>query len=113
MGMKSYARGFTLIEVLAVLIIISVMLGIAMPNYYSHIERSRKEADSANIMLIEGAVKQFRLDTGTIPDDLAYLMQEPAGGIPGWKGPYLKRLPTSPNTKHYELDAETGRVIAR
>ncbi len=103
-------RGFTLVEVLSVIIIVGVIFTIAAPNVTSMLGKAGDKADKANIQLIEGAVRQFRLDTGVIPAELSYLLQNPAGGIPGWDGPYLSGIPPSPTGKTYVLDANTGRV---
>ena len=104
------SRGLSLIEVLAVMVIAGVLVSIAVPNVTSMLDGADDKADRANIELIEGAVRQFRLDTGVIPADLTHLLRNPAGGIPGWDGPYLGEIPPSPSGKTYILDPNSGRV---
>lgn len=107
---KKLGPGLTLIEVLAVLVIIGVITAIAFPNLQTPIKTVQENADSANVLLLNGAVRQFKLDTGTIPLQLDNLLNNPAGGIPGWDGPYLDSIPQSPAGKRYTLDPLTGKV---
>ncbi|MDA8441199.1 MAG: type II secretion system protein GspG [Peptococcaceae bacterium] len=107
------SRGYSLLEVLAVLVIIAIAMAIAVPNYRAQMTHFNMQADQANIELIEGAVQQYRLDTGGVPCDLTYLLREPIGGIQGWDGPYLVRLPVSPDGTNYALDQTTGKVICQ
>lgn len=102
--------GFTLIEVLAAIVILGIVTAIAVPNMQSPVDTAREKADGANIQLLEGAVKQFKLDTGLTPADLGPLVAEPAGGIPGWDGPYLGSIPNSPGGKTYKVNPVNGKV---
>jgi len=105
--------GITLVEVLACIVIFGVIMLIAAPNFKSQLNHVKEKADGGNIQLIEGAIKQFRLDTGILPGDLQYLLANPPGGIPGWAGPYVVSIPQSPSGRSYEIDPNTGRVILR
>jgi len=107
---KKTMAGMTLIEVLAVIVIMGVMTSIAMPNFKSTLDKAEEKTDAANLQMLEGAVKQYRLDTGQIPSSLSVLLANPEGGVPGWEGPYLRTIPASPAGRTYYVDQTTGRV---
>ncbi len=110
---KGMSLGMTLIEVMAVMVIIGVILTIAVPNFKSQIKKVNSATEEANLQLLQGAVQQFKLDTGAYPADLNYLVTNPATGIPGWAGPYVGGIPLSATGKVYDIDQTTGRVITR
>ncbi len=92
-------RGFTLLELLVVMVIIGLLAGIVAPRYFSQVGKSRIKAARAQIDSLDKALEQFRIDTGRLPtteEGLAALNSAPPG-MTGWEGPYLKRaLPQDP-----------------
>lgn len=87
-------RGFTLVELLIVIIIIAVLAAIAIPKFANSGVRSKESALKANLKLYRNAVELFRNDTGAFPDKLADLTVTTA--------PLLartKREPRSPSTQ--------------
>ena len=91
--------GFTLLELLVVLVIIGLLAGYVGPKYFSQIGKSEVKAARAQIDALGKALDQFRLDNGHYPgteQGLAVLMQRPANE-PKWDGPYLvKAIPPDP-----------------
>jgi general secretion pathway protein G len=91
--------GFTLLELLVVMVIIGLLAGIVAPRYFSQVGKSRVKAARAQIDSLDKALEQFRIDTGRLPtteEGLAALNSAPPG-MTGWEGPYLKRaLPQDP-----------------
>ena len=91
--------GFTLLELLVVMVIIGLLAGIVAPRYFSQVGKSRIKAARAQIDSLDKALEQFRIDTGRLPtteEGLAALNSAPPG-MTGWEGPYLKRaLPQDP-----------------
>jgi general secretion pathway protein G len=91
--------GFTLLELLVVMVIIGLLAGIVAPRYFSQVGKSRVKAARAQIDSLDKALEQFRIDTGRLPtteEGLAALNSAPPG-MTGWEGPYLKRaLPPDP-----------------
>jgi len=92
-------RGFTLLELLVVMVIIGLLAGFVAPRYFSQVGKSRVKAARAQIDAIDKALEQFRLDVGRLPtneEGLAALDVAPPG-IANWEGPYLKKnLPLDP-----------------
>ena len=92
-------RGFTLLELLVVMVIIGLLTGYVGPKYFSQIGKSEIKAARAQIDALGKALDQFRLDNGhypTVEEGLAALVARPANE-PKWEGPYLtKDVPADP-----------------
>jgi general secretion pathway protein G len=97
-------RGFTLLELLVVMVIIGLLAGYVGPKYFSQIGKSEVKVAQAQVDALEKAVVQFRLDTGRFPSNeqgLAALNARPANE-PKWDGPYLaKSIPPDPWGRPY------------
>lgn len=99
------ARGFTLLELLVVMVIIGLLAGYVGPKYFAQIGKSEIKAARAQIDSLEKALDQYRLDAGRYPNSeqgLAALMRQPAGES-RWQGPYLKKdVPADPWGSPYQ-----------
>jgi|SRR5687767_9339295 general secretion pathway protein G len=97
-------RGFTLLELLVVVVIIGLLAGYVAPRYFSQIGKSEVQLAKAQIDSLEKAIDQYRLDTRRYPtaeQGLEALMTRPANE-PGWSGPYLKKaVPNDPWGRPY------------
>ncbi|NWG86925.1 MAG: type II secretion system major pseudopilin GspG, partial [Hydrogenophilaceae bacterium] len=85
--------GFTLLELLVVLVIIGLLVGYVAPKYFSQVGKSEIKATRAQIKALEDALDQYRLDVGRYPtteQGLAALNAQPTGEG-RWAGPYLKK----------------------
>ena len=106
-------RGFTLLELLVVMVIIGLLAGYVGPKYFSQIGKSEVKAARAQIDALEKALDQYRLDVGRYPNaeqGLGSLMKNP-GGEKRWQGPYLKKdIPADPwgNAYQYRQPGEHG-----
>ena len=86
---RKNARGFTLVELLLVLVILALIGGLVLPNIIGKAEGAKVKAAGSQISRLAMAVESFYLDTGTTPDNLDDLVNE-SGGVEGWNGPYVK-----------------------
>ena len=96
--------GFTLLELLVVIVIIGLLAGYVAPRYFAQVGKSEIKVAQAQIEGLGKALDQYRLDTGHYPSTeqgLASLMERPTAE-PKWDGPYLKKaLPSDPWGKPY------------
>ena len=96
--------GFTLMEMIIVVVIIGLLAGLVAPNLIKRQGQAESKTARAQIELFGTALDTFRLDVGRYPtsqEGLAALMQKP-GGADRWDGPYLKKdLPPDPWGKPY------------
>lgn len=81
--------GFTLVELLLVLVILALIAGLVLPGIIGKAESAKAKAASSQISRISMSVESFYLDTGNIPSSLDELVNEPTGAN-GWNGPYIK-----------------------
>ena len=108
-----YQRGFTLLELLVVMVIIGLLAGIVAPQYFSQLGKSNAKVAKAQIESFGQALDQYRLDVGQYPtaeQGLAAL-RAPPGNTPKWQGPYLKRdIPVDPwgNAYQYKAPGQHG-----
>ena len=98
-------RGFTLLELLVVMVIIGLLAGYVGPKFFGQIGKSEVKAARAQIDALQKSLDQYRLDVGRYPgteQGLAVLVTKPADE-PKWAGPYLaKALPKDPWGQDYQ-----------
>jgi general secretion pathway protein G len=85
-------RGFTLLELVMVLVIIGVILSMVGPRVFNSLGRANSERAKVQIEQIGSALDLYKLDTGRYPttqEGLGALMTAPSG-VANWNGPYLK-----------------------
>ena len=94
--------GFTLIEILVVIVVIAVLAGMVAPNVFKHVGEAKNVTARSQIEMLGAALDAYRLDIGRYPttsQGLAALWQAPtrAGQTVGWRGPYLRKaVPLDP-----------------
>ena len=92
-------RGFTLLELLVVIVIIGMLAGLVAPRYFDQVSKSNTKIARAQIESLGKALDQYRLDVGAYPtteQGLAALNTKPQN-LDRWAGPYLKKaVPPDP-----------------
>src|SRR5438067_10592116 len=93
------SKGFTLLELLVVIVIIGLLAGYVAPRYFGQVGKSEVQVARAQLDSLEKALDQFRLDKRHYPtaeQGLDALVNKPAGEA-AWASPYLKKaLPNDP-----------------
>ena len=101
---REASAGFTLLELLVVVVIIGLLAGFVAPRYFGQVGKSEMAVAKAQIDALEKALDQYRLDIGSYPNNelgLKALVERPADQ-PKWAGPYLRKaVPPDPWGKPY------------
>ena len=97
-------KGFSLIELIVVLVILGLLAAIVAPNVYKKLAKGKDQIAKIQIKEIEGALQLYSFDMGSYPESgqgLDSLVRNP-GNADSWKGPYLaKALPADPWGRPY------------
>lgn len=97
-------RGFTLLELLVVMVILGLLAGFVAPKYFAQVGKSEVKVARSQIEALEKALDMYRLETGRLPtteQGLEALVARPQTE-PKWGGPYLKKaVPRDPWGRPY------------
>jgi general secretion pathway protein G len=88
-------RGFTLIELMVVMVILGLLVAHVAPRYFAQVSKSERKVTQAQLESFAKALDQYRLDTGHYPkteQGLGALVARPAEESK-WDGPYLQKTP--------------------
>jgi len=88
-GQAGAHGGFTLVELLLVLVILALIGGLVLPGIIGKAEGAKVKAAASQVSRLAMAVESYYLDTGITPDSLEQLVTE-SGDVTGWNGPYVK-----------------------
>ncbi len=122
-GRKRNKLGFTLVELLVVIVVLAVLAAIVLPKFMNSSARSKESALKSDMKLIRNAVSLFQADTGKYPKTLADLAEtdktlvKTADGntvtAADWHGPYLESVINDPiSGTAFNYDNTTGKVTS-
>jgi general secretion pathway protein G len=120
--LNSKKSGFTLIEIILVVVIIGILAGIAIPRMGGKTEKAKISQAKSNITSLSMAVQEFEMINGNYPSSLDQLLDESKGGpfmekkaIPSdpWGKPYTYSTPGSHNNHSFDISCTSpkGTVI--
>lgn len=107
--MRHGNSGFTLLEILVVLVVIGVLATLVAPNVFRHVGSAKEATARSQIEMLGAALDAYRLDNGLYPtteQGLSALTVEPTlDPRPGnWRGPYLRKaVPADPWGTPYDF----------
>ncbi len=110
---KRYFSGFSLIEMLVVLVLMAMLAGLVGPRLFQKVGSAKVKIAQSQIELLTSALDTYRLDVGRYPSTefgLAALRKKP-DGVKNWDGPYLsKEVPLDPweVDYHYKSPGKEG-----
>ena len=108
MKIKRFQSGFTMIELLIVVVILGLLMSLVAPAMFSKVDSTKIKTAKAQMQMLETSLSTYRLDIGSYPvklDDLT------SSDLPGWDGPYIPKLvPFDPwgNAYAYESPGPEG-----
>ncbi len=102
---KTRQRGFTLIEMMVVVVVIGLLAAMIGPRLFNQVEKAQRIRIKQDVRAIESALKFYRLDSYRYPsqsEGLEALVSSPSGsGAQRWNGPYLEVVPEDPFQRSY------------
>ncbi|HVN88692.1 MAG TPA: type II secretion system major pseudopilin GspG [Candidatus Binataceae bacterium] len=109
---RSVASGFTLIELMVVILIIGLLATIVVQNLRSATDKAKRVKAQADIAQIKSGLDRYYLDVGSYPSSdqgLNALVSSPSGNVRDWQGPYLEKIPPDPwgNNYFYQSDGNS------
>ncbi|MCK5718688.1 MAG: type II secretion system major pseudopilin GspG [Thiomargarita sp.] len=108
--MRYLNKGFTLLEMLVVLVIIGLLAGLVGPQLFGHVDESKYKSAKVQIKMLKGAIGALYLAIGRNPtfDEGLTLLVTPPTDLSikkFWKGPYIEgAVPLDPWNHHYQYD---------
>ena len=111
---RARSAGFTLLELMVVLVILGLLAGLVGPRIFGKVDSSKVQVAQTQIKMLRGALQAYRLDVGRYPstaEGLAALMRPPQEAASYWSGPYLEdEMPLDPWRKPYRYESPSDNL---
>jgi general secretion pathway protein G len=104
-SLQKRSAGFTLLEIMVVVIIIGVLAATIIPQFMGTTHDAKVSAAKADVAQLENALERFNLHMDRYPtmdEGLKVLVETPAGEDKKWRGPYIKLLRPDPWGNAYQ-----------
>lgn len=105
-------KAFTLVEMMAVVVIIGILAAVIAPKIFNQVNKTNETAARQDIEALAQAITLYRLDTSRFPYEMRDLLYEP-DDVRNWNGPYLskRKIPRDPwgNEYQYRAPGDNGR----
>jgi general secretion pathway protein G len=82
-------RGFTILEIVIVFILIAGIMAFVGPKIFEQLGRAKSQEARIKMQHVAGQIELYRLEVGRYPESLQALVKQP-GGVDKWNGPYIK-----------------------
>jgi general secretion pathway protein G len=82
-------RGFTILEIVIVFILIAGIMAFVGPKIFEQLGRAKSQEARIKMQHVAGQIELYRLEVGRYPENLQALVKQP-GGLDKWNGPYVK-----------------------
>lgn len=106
--------GFTLIELMVVLVILGLLVGLVGPRLFGRVDSSKVQVAETQIKMLRGALQAYRLDIGRFPstaEGLTALIRPPPEVAAFWSGPYVDdEIPPDPWRTPYRYEHPTDNL---
>jgi general secretion pathway protein G len=100
------SRGFTLIELMVVIVILGLLAGLVVPNVQRSLRKAKIQTAKTTMIRIEGAIDQFRVEKNRLPDSLEELV-----GEDGILGSELPKDPWGGDYQYVKIDRKKFDII--
>ncbi|MFA7555325.1 MAG: type II secretion system major pseudopilin GspG [Spongiibacteraceae bacterium] len=113
-NLKGREQGFTLLEMIVVLVIVGLIAGMVGPSLFKQADKAKVQTAQTQIKMLRGALHTFKLDVGRLPtveEGLKALAKRPADerAASFWEGPYLEGgVPLDPWNREYVYSSESS-----
>ena len=117
-SIRGYREGFTLIELMVVILIIGLLATIVVQNLRSATDKAKRVKAQADISQIKSALDRYYLDAGSYPSTdqgLPALVSAPTSGNDpkDWGGPYIERIPLDPWGHPYVYQSDGNEYLLK
>ncbi len=88
--MKKKKKGFTLVEILVVIFLLSILATFIVPRMFQVLSGEKVKLAKTKMSVVQSAIERFSIDCGRLPNDIEEILTQPSDMEGKWRGPYLK-----------------------